>query len=215
LRDVRWQAGKRLGLVVALAVALVWALVAVLPASARGLASGPAGALAVAAASARSLGGVLALLLAGFAVADLLHARFALVRSLRTTRREALRERREEEGDERWRAERRQLHHQLALRAAALQRLRADCVIAGPARLAVALLRERPDQVPRIVTSGTGLLGARLCAVARAAGIPIVAAPRLARALAGLTVDDEIPVALDEELARLYALAQSSWRSRS
>jgi type III secretion protein U len=116
------------------------------------------------------------------------------------TRREVARERRDEEGDPRLRAERRRLHR--ALSALAPLR-RATCLVVNPTHLAVAL-EHAPggDDAPRVAAKGRGRAAARLRAAARRLGVPVVEDPALARALYRLAdVGDEIPEELYEAAA--------------
>ncbi len=132
--------------------------------------------------------------------AELLLARAGLRRRLSTTRPEALRERREEEGDPRLAAERRRHHRALA---AAGSLARATCLVVNPTHVAVAL-RHRPgeDDAPVVVAKGVGRAAARLRASARRAGVPVVHDVALARALLRLAeVGDAIPEELYEAAA--------------
>src|SRR5262245_47640316 len=141
----------------------------------------------------------------GVALLDFLWQRYAVRRALRMTRREALRERREEEGDPRRRAEQRRLHGELLRRLVADGPLRADRVIAGDGA-AVALVWDRMTmRAPRVVAGGVGLSGARVLDLARQAGVPMIFDVATARALSLLAPDDEVPEPLEEAVARVYA----------
>jgi type III secretion protein U len=111
-----------------------------------------------------------------------------------------VRERRDEEGDPRHRAERRRL--QRALAGAGPVR-RAACVVVNPTHVAVALEHARgSDEAPVVLAKGLGEAAARLRAEARRAGVPIVRDVALARALYRLAeVGDAIPEELYDAAA--------------
>lgn len=144
------------------------------------------------------LGGVLA----AFGAADLLLARRRHERRLRMTREEVLRERRDDEGDPRHRAERRRLHRALA---AAGPVRRAACLVVNPTHLAVALEHARgSEEAPVVLAKASGEDAARLRAEARRAGVPIVRDVALARALFRLAeVGDAIPEELYDAAAAI------------
>ena len=153
--------------------------------------------------------GPLALRLLGLVVAfggvELLRARVRHRRALRMTRDEVRRERREDEGDPRHRAERRQLHQRL-LEVVPVSR--ATCLVVNPTHVAVALVHRRDQgEAPRVVAKGTGAAAARLRSEARRAGVPVVRDVALARALHRLAeVGDEIPEELYDAAAAVLAV---------
>ena len=131
---------------------------------------------------------------------ELLVARLSLRRRLSTTREEALRERRQEEGDPRLTAERRRMHRALA---AAGPVARATCLVVNPTHVAVALRHDPGSEgAPVVLAKGAGREAARLRALARRAGVPVVHDPALARALLRLA---EVGDAIPEELYRAAA----------
>jgi flagellar biosynthesis protein FlhB len=158
----------------------------------------------VAAAMLWPLAGRLGALLLGFGALDLLMVRLRHQRRLRMSRDEVRRELREQEGDPAHRAERRRAHRALA-EAAPLAR--ATCLVVNPTHVAVALHHRRGDgEAPRVLAKGTGAAAARLRALARRAGVPIVRDPPLARALHRLAeVGDEIPEELYDAAAAVLA----------
>jgi type III secretion protein U len=121
------------------------------------------------------------------------------------------RERREDEGDPRHKAERRRWHRAFA---GAGPVRRATCVIVNPTRIAVALAHARgSDDPPLVLAKGAGEAAARLRAEARRAGVPIVRDVALARALYRLSeVGDAIPEELYEAaatvLVHVYGIAR-------
>jgi type III secretion protein U len=144
----------------------------------------------------------LALVLVAFGLVDLLRARRRHQRSLRLTREEARRERREDEGDPQLRGERRRLHRGL-LEAGPVAR--ATVVIVNPTHLAVALRHERggPD-APRVVAKGAGRAAAGIRSAARRAGVPVVRDVPLAHALHRMCeIGEELPEELYEAAAAI------------
>lgn len=85
-------------------------------------------------------------------------------------------------------------------------------------RRAAALRYQRGDRAPRVVASGAGVIAERIVAAAREAGVPVAEDPGLARALAALELDREIPEALytavAEALAWAYRLDVAARRAR-
>lgn len=77
-------------------------------------------------------------------------------------------------------------------------------------RRAAALRYGGGDQAPRVVASGSGAIAERIVAAARDAGVPVTEDAGLARALAALELDREIPeelyAAVAEALAWAYRL---------
>ncbi|WDR03291.1 EscU/YscU/HrcU family type III secretion system export apparatus switch protein [Devosia algicola] len=72
----------------------------------------------------------------------------------------------------------------------------------GPPSLAVALQYEKGSKVaPRVTAKGRGLVAEKIVAMARENDIQIEANPVLAQALAGVEVDDTIPIELYEAIA--------------
>jgi type III secretion protein U len=155
-------------------------------------------------------------LLLAFGALDLLLVRRRFRGLLMMTPDEVERERREEEGDPRHKAERRRQHRALA---SAGPVSRAAVVVVNPTRLAVALgHRPEADEAPVVLAKGTGDDAARIRALARRAGVPIVRDVALARALYQLAeVGEEIPAELYQAaavvLARVYGLAEGEPRA--
>lgn len=71
-------------------------------------------------------------------------------------------------------------------------------------KLAVALAYERGSrEAPRVTAKGYGLVAERIVALAEEHGIVIESDPALAQALAGVELDEEIPVELFEAVAEV------------
>lgn len=144
----------------------------------------------------------LAGLLAGAGFADLLLRRHRHLRKLRMTRAELERDRREDEGDPRQRAERRRLHASMAGGGG-----RPTCLVVNPTRLAVALSHRRGgDDPPVVLAKAAGERAVWLRREARRLGIPVVPDRALARALFRLAdVGEAIPEELYEATAAVLA----------
>ena len=91
----------------------------------------------------------------------------------------------------------------------------ADVIVTNPTHYAVAI-RYDPDkaQAPRVVAKGKDLIAAKIRSLAQGAGVPLVAAPPLARALySSVKLDAEIPkelyLAVAQVLAYIYQLNQA------
>ena len=128
------------------------------------------------------------------AIGDAVVSRHAWYTRLWMTRDEVRREQREVEGDARVKEARRRLHQELA-KNQEITRL-SDCtlLVVGPPRLAVALRYDSArDSAPRILIQGMGGLAKTLEALAPVYGVPIHYDASLARTLAALPADEEIP----------------------
>lgn len=82
----------------------------------------------------------------------------------------------------------------------------ATVVITNPTHFAVALTYERGQAAPEVVAKGADHLAARIRALAREHGVPIVENPPLARSIYGRAeVGDRIPAELFEAVAEVLA----------
>jgi len=81
----------------------------------------------------------------------------------------------------------------------------ADVVITNPTHYAVALrYDENKSRAPLVVAKGTELLAAKIREIATEAGVPIVEAPPLARALhKSVDIGREVPAALYVAVAQV------------
>lgn len=158
--------------------------------------------------AARAVGSTLPALLALLAAAglgDLLLQRHRNMKALRMTRAELERDRREDDGDPRQRAERRRLHASLAGAPP-----RPTCLVVNPTRLAIAIAYRRGGEDPPVVLGkASGRRAAALRREARRLGIPVVHDRALARALFRLAdVGEAIPEELYEATAAVLAWVQ-------
>lgn len=74
-------------------------------------------------------------------------------------------------------------------------------------RRATALRYEHGDHAPRVTATGSGLVAERIIAAAREAGVPVRSDPALARALAALELDSDIPPEMWRAVAEVLAWA--------
>jgi flagellar biosynthesis protein FlhB len=131
---------------------------------------------------------------------------------LKMTRQEIRDELRELEGSPQTRRRIRALRARLARMRMMNEVPKADVVIVNPEHFAAALrYREERMRAPRLAAKGAGLVALRIRAIADEHAVPIVEAPRLARALCRyVELDEEIPIGLyppvAEVLAHVYRL---------
>lgn len=140
-------------------------------------------------------------------------------KQLRMTTQEARQETKDTEGNPALRGRLRSLHRRYAARRMLADVRRADVVLRNPTHVAVALAYDRGRMAaPRVLAKGERLLALRIIEAARAAGVPVVENPPLARAIhAAVEIGREIPVelyrAVAEVLAYVYALGTRGTRA--
>jgi len=131
-------------------------------------------------------------------------------RDLRMTKQEIREEMRQSEGDPHVKARIRSLQTAFARRRMMGDVPTADVVVTNPTHIAVAL-RYEPTRggAPRVVAVGVGAVAAKIRARASEAGVPLVEAKPLARALwRACDVGDEIPAVLYEAVAKVLAFVR-------
>ena len=153
----------------------------------------------------------LALAALAFGAIDYVRVALRHRRSLRMTREEVRRERKETEGDPATRGARRRLHRELSEQRMIDDVRTADFVVANRDPLAVAL-RYDPERgaAPVVVAKGERLVAARVEQIARAARVPIIHVVPLARAVAVVDEDGEIPPELFEADAELLRVVEGA-----
>lgn len=126
---------------------------------------------------------------------------------LRMTKDEIKQELREQEGTPEIKGRVRQLQRESARKRMMAEVPKADVVVTNPTRFAVALrYRDRSMRAPEVVAKGSLELAERIREVALEAGVPILSAPPLARALFRHTeIGQEIPAALYTAVAEVLA----------
>lgn len=148
-------------------------------------------------------------------VADFAWQRWSTGRDSKMSLKEVKDEMRDSEGDPHVRAKQRSLRSAMSRNQMLAAVPNADVIITNPTHYAVALRYDPSRGAPRVVARGADLLAARIRERARDAGVPMVAAPPLARALhAACRVDDEIPKELFQAVATVLAFVHRIGRSR-
>ncbi|REH36726.1 flagellar biosynthetic protein FlhB [Paraperlucidibaca baekdonensis] len=139
---------------------------------------------------------------------------FSFNKQLKMSRQEVLDEHKEANGKPEVKAKIRELQ-QAAARQRMMQEVpKADVIITNPTHFAVALrYRESGGGAPIVVAKGADEVAARIRALGKANKVPLVASPRLARALfASTDLDQEIPsglyLAVAQILTYVYQLRQ-------
>jgi flagellar biosynthetic protein FlhB len=160
-----------------------------------------------------------ALLAACFALvaaADVPHMLWRHARSLRMSREELRREARETEGDPQVRARVRSLQRDAARRRMMSEVPRAEVVVTNPTHYAVALAYRAGMRAPRVLAKGSGLVAARIRALAEEHAVPLLEAPALARALfRHAELGGEIPAGLYDAAAQVLAWVFQLRRARA
>ncbi len=153
-----------------------------------------------------------------FALIDVPLQRQMLLRRLRMSHEEVKKEFKDIEGNLEIKAKIRARMRALANRRMLAAVPGADIVVMNPTHYAVALKYDEARMAaPRVVAKGADLLALRIRDIAREAGVPVLQAAPLARALyAHAEVDREIPAALFSAVAQVLAwvfqLRQASGR---
>jgi flagellar biosynthetic protein FlhB len=130
---------------------------------------------------------------------------------LRMTQEEARQEHKESEGDPHLKGERRRRAREQARGRMLADVPKASVVVTTPTHYAVALQYEEGMAAPRVLALGADLLALKIREVARAARVPVLEAPPLARALyrhgeVGAEVPVELYTAVAQVLAWVYRL---------
>lgn len=142
-----------------------------------------------------------------FALIDFPMQKFLHAHRLRMSQEEVKREHKESEGDPHIKGKRRQRQRELAMGNSITRVPKADMVVMNPTHYAVAIQYDDATMsAPRVIAKGADLLALRIRDVAKAAQVPVVQSPMLARALfAHAEIDDEIPSALYTAVAQVLA----------
>jgi flagellar biosynthesis protein FlhB len=145
--------------------------------------------------------------LALFAALDVPLQRFMHARRLRMSHQEAKQEHKELEGSPEIKGRQRSRMREVAKRRMLAAVPGADLVVMNPTHYAVALKYDEASMAaPRVVARGADLLALRIRDAAKAAKVPVLQAPPLARALyAHAELDRDIPLALFSAVAQVLA----------
>ena len=150
---------------------------------------------------------MLLLPLGAFALVDVPLQRHMLMRRLRMSFEEVKKENKDVEGNAAVKAKVRARMREAANRRMIAAVPGADLVVMNPTHYAVALKYDEARMgAPRVVAKGLDLMALRIRDVAKEAGVPVLQAPPLARALyAHGEIDQEIPAALFSAVAQVLA----------
>ena len=126
---------------------------------------------------------------------------------LKMTRQDIKDELRELDGSPQTKRRIKMLRRKLARMRMAAEVPKADVVVTNPEHYAAALrYREGSMRAPRLVAKGTGLVALRIREIASEHGVPMIEAPRLARAICRFVeLEDEIPTGLYAAVAEVLA----------
>jgi len=153
--------------------------------------------------------GFLAMLgvLAAWALVDVAWQKKQYMDKLKMSREEVKQEHKEAEGNVEVKAKMKQKMREMARRRMMKAVPAADIVVMNPTHYAVALKYDQQALgAPRVVAKGTDRLAMRIRDLARDAGVPVLEAPPLARALyTHVEIDAEVPAMLFAAVAQVLA----------
>lgn len=150
--------------------------------------------------------GLMVLALALFAAVDVPLQRFMHRSRLKMSHQEMKDEFKEMEGNQEVKAAAKARMREMANRRMMAAVPSASVVVMNPTHYAVALKYEDGMNAPRVVAKGVDLVALRIRDAAKAADVPVLEAPPLARALyAHADLDREIPMALYSAVAQVLA----------
>ena len=158
----------------------------------------------------RTLGaGFLSMLgvLAAWAMVDVFWQKKTYMDKLKMSKEEQKQEHKEAEGNVEVKAKIKQKMREMAKRRMMKAVPAADIVVMNPTHYAVALKYDQEAMgAPRVVAKGTDRLAMRIRDLARDAGVPVLEAPPLARALyTHVEIDGEVPALLFAAVAQVLA----------
>jgi flagellar biosynthesis protein FlhB len=143
---------------------------------------------------------------------DYLWVRLRHARRLRMSKEDLKQEFKETEGNPHIKGKLRQIRHQKARKRMMAAVPKATVVVTNPTHYAIALAYDRgANAAPRVVAKGVDEMAARIRAVAKESGVPLVPNPPLARALYRVELDAEIPAEHFKAVAEIIAYV---WRLR-
>jgi flagellar biosynthetic protein FlhB len=147
------------------------------------------------------------LVLAAWAAVDVFWQKKTYMDKLKMSREEQKQEHKESEGNVEVKAKMKQKMREMARRRMMKAVPAADIVVMNPTHYAVALKYDQQAHgAPRVVAKGTDRLAMRIRDLARDAGVPVLEAPPLARALyTHVEIDGEVPTVLFAAVAQVLA----------
>ena len=158
----------------------------------------------------RTLGGGFLMMLgvlAAWAMVDVPWQKKQFMDKLKMSKQEQKQEHKEAEGNVEVKAKMKQKMREMARRRMMKAVPAADIVVMNPTHYAVALKYDQNAMgAPRVVAKGTDRLAMRIRDLARDAGVPVLEAPPLARALyTHVEIDGEVPAMLFAAVAQVLA----------
>ena len=147
------------------------------------------------------------LVLAAWAAIDVFWQKKTYMDKLKMSKEEQKQEHKEAEGNVEVKAKMKQKMREMAKRRMMKAVPAADIVVMNPTHYAVALKYDQEAHgAPRVVAKGTDRLAMRIRDLARDAGVPVLEAPPLARALyTHVEIDGEVPAMLFAAVAQVLA----------
>ena len=147
------------------------------------------------------------LVLAAWAAVDVFWQKKTYMDKLKMSKEEQKQEHKEAEGNVEVKAKMKQKMREMAKRRMMKAVPAADIVVMNPTHYAVALKYDQEAHgAPRVVAKGTDRLAMRIRDLARDAGVPVLEAPPLARALyTHVEIDGEVPAVLFAAVAQVLA----------
>ena len=147
------------------------------------------------------------LVLAAWAAIDVVWTKKTYMDKLKMSKEEQKQEHKEAEGNVEVKAKMKQKMREMARRRMMKAVPAADIVVMNPTHYAVALKYDQEAHgAPRVVAKGTDRLAMRIRDLARDAGVPVLEAPPLARALyTHVEIDGEVPTVLFAAVAQVLA----------
>jgi flagellar biosynthetic protein FlhB len=151
--------------------------------------------------------GLLSVTLAAMAAIDVPYQIISFRNRLKMTVQEVRQEERELQGDPRLKAQVRKVQREMARRRMMAAVPKADVIVTNPSHFAVALkYMEDRHRAPVVVAKGMDAVAAKIRELGSAAGVPVLEAPPLARALyQHVELGAEIPAALYTAVAQVLA----------
>jgi len=142
-------------------------------------------------------------------IADYAFQRRKLAKDLRMSKHDIKEEAKESDGNPHVKGRQRQVRAQMSRNRMLSAIPNADVIITNPTHFAIAIEYKRALGAPKVIARGSDALAARIKAEGVAAGVPLVEAKPLARALyAVCRVGEEIPPELYQGVATVLAFLQ-------
>jgi flagellar biosynthesis protein FlhB len=149
------------------------------------------------------------------AVGDYVYQRRSMAKSLKMSKQEVRDEARQTEGNQEVKGKMKARQREMSRNRMLAAVRDADVVVVNPIHVAVALRYEPSRGAPRVIAKGKGFVAERIREEAEKHRVALVESIPLARALyAAVEIDDEIPLAFYEPVARLLAFVHRLGKRR-